>query len=347
MRPYQICTRCVMDTSDAGIIFDAKGACNHCTSKLAHIKQMQKSNKYSQEELRIIVKKIKEDGVGKKYDCILGISGGVDSSYLCHLLSKLHLRPLLVHFDNGWNTPFAVDNIQKLIDKLKFDYVAYKVDEKEFFELQKAYFRAGVIDIEVLTDQGLSATLYKQAEIFNIQYVISGMNFATETIMGANWNYTKWDVLNIFDICEKFANCEIHSYPIHNGPQMETIFTRLDLLNYLSYSKTEAIKLLESTYGWQSYPGKHYESYFTKFYQAYILPRKFGVDKRKAHLSDLIITKEITRSAALQELAKPLYTPEDLKTEKAFVLEKLGFSEEEFAAIMDAPPVSHLAYKHI
>lgn len=347
MRSYQMCTRCVMDTTDRDIVFDGKGRCNHCTNKLALLKNMQASGEYNPEKLRKIVQAVKAAGIGEKYDCILGVSGGVDSSYLCHLLGKLQMRPLLVHFDNGWNTPFSEENIAKLIDALKFDYVAYKVDEEEFLELQRAYFRAGVIDIEALTDQALAATLYQKAEEFDIHYVISGNNVMTEAVMGAGWSYTKWDIINIADICKKFSKREICSYPVFNYLKVSQEYTQIELLNYIDYSKSKAIRLLEDVYGWQSYAGKHYESYFTKFYQAYILPRKFGIDKRKAHLSDLIVVGELSRADAVRTLALPPYTPEDLAHDKALVLGKLGYSEEEFEKIMDTPPVPHTAYEHI
>lgn len=347
MRAYQMCTRCVMDTTDPDITFDAGGCCNHCTRKLVLLQAMQSGDEYSPKKMREIVNTIKKEGVDKKYDCILGVSGGVDSSYLCHLLAKLQLRPLLVHFDNGWNTPFSEENIAKLVNKLKFDYIVSKVDEEEFLELQRAYFRAGVIDIEALTDQALAATLYQKAEEHNIHYVISGTNFMTETIMGSGWGYTKWDILNIADICQKFSKRPIITYPVFNYIKVMQEYTQIDLLNYINYSKKEAIQLLENVYGWQSYPGKHYESYFTKFYQAYILPRKFNVDKRKAHLSDLVVTGEISRTQALRALQAPLYTPEELAVEKAFVLGRLGYSDEEFEEIMNTPPVSHYAFEHI
>lgn len=347
MRNYQMCSRCVMDTTDPNIVFDERGCCNHCTNKISLLKSMQSGEEYTPQKMREFVSAMKKAGADKKYDCIMGVSGGVDSSYLCHLLAKMQLRPLLVHFDNGWNTSFAEENIEKILNKLHFEYVVYKVDEEEFFELQRAYFRAGVIDIEALTDQALAAVLYQKAEENNIHYVISGNNIMTESIMGSGWNYTKWDILNIVDICQKFSKRPMVTYPLFNYLKVRQEYTQVDLLNYIAYNKTDAIKLLEEVYGWQSYPGKHYESYFTKFYQAYILPRKFNVDKRKAHLSDLIVAREISRSEALRALQQPLYTAEDLATEKAFVLGKLGYSEAEFEEIMNTPPVSHYAFDHV
>lgn len=344
MRPYKVCKRCVMDTTDPNIIFDDKEYCNHCNNKLLRIKKLKADGTYSKENLRLTVNTIKKAGEKLKYDCIIGVSGGVDSSYLCHLASKLGLRPLLVHFDNGWNTEFAIENIKKMKNAVKFDYVDYKVNPEEFVELQKAYFRAGVIDIEVLTDQALAAVLYQKAEEHKIRYIIGGSNIATESIMGSTWNYSKWDVINLVAICQQFSHKKIETYPLHNYLKVSQEYTQVELLNYIEYSKQNIIDFLKKEYNWQPYPGKHYESYFTKFYQAYILPRKFGIDKRRAHLSDLIVSGEISRKNALCELEKPLYTTEDLEKEKIYILNKLGFTEAEFEEIMNSEPIPHTAY---
>lgn len=344
MSSYQICKRCVMDTSDQAIQFDARGVCNHCNRFDHFMATVVNAGAYSKEKLQEIVSAIKRSGKGQEYDCILGVSGGIDSSYLMYLAKKLMLRPLVVHCDNGWNSELAISNIQKMIDALNYDLITYVIEWEEFRELQRAYFKASVIDIEVLTDHAMMATLYKYASEFNIKYVLDGQNYMTEFTMPEGWNYSKSDLINIKSIIDAHSEVGISSFPLYGILGNTNKFTNVSLLNFIPYSKEMAIKTLGEKFGWRPYGYKHYESVFTKFYQGYILPQKFGVDKRRIHLSDLVRTGQMSRAAALKDLERPAYAPEELQADREYVLKKLGFSEEEFDRIMAMPPVPHTAY---
>ena len=333
-----------MDTS-APISFNQAGVCNYCLSYDNNEALIEKTQCYSSDKLHQKINSIKKQGKKSAYDCILGVSGGVDSSYLCHLLREWEIRPLLVHFDNGWNSELSIHNIQTLVEKTGFDLFTYVTDWEEFRELQKAYFRASVIDVEVLTDHAFMATLFRKANEFNVKTVVIGQNRTTEFAMPDGWNFTKWDLVNIKAICDRFSSVSIQKTPIYGAfSSYSKDINYFEPLQYVEYHKERCQQLLEREYGWRRYEGKHYESIFTKFYQAYYLPEKFGIDKRKVHLSNLIWSGQITREEALEEIAKSLYTPQELEVEKKFVLEKLGFSEREWDAIMHAPPVPHAAY---
>jgi N-acetyl sugar amidotransferase len=335
-----------MDRSDMKIRFNASGVCNHCLRYDEFITRITREKTYSAENLRNIIADIKRCGKGHDYDCILGVSGGIDSSYLMYLSKQLGLRPLVVHCDNGWNSELAVSNIQKLIEALNYDLVTYVIEWEEFKELQRAYFKASVIDIEVLTDHAMMATLFKYANEFNIRFILDGQNFATEFTMPGGWNYSKFDLINIKAIIDAHSTLPIRSFPIYGIMGNTGKYTNVSLLNYVAYSKEKAIQTLSTKFDWRPYGAKHYESAFTKFYQGYILPTKFGIDKRRIHLSDLVRTGQMAREAALRSLEKPPYDPKELEADKKFVLKKLNFSEEEFAAIMAKPPVPHTAFPH-
>lgn len=341
---HRICTRCLVDDT-APVTFDMHGVCSYCREYILYVKRIEEAGLYSRDALKKRLTEVRKLGEGCDYDCVLGISGGVDSSFLCHLMKTWGLRPLLVHFDNGWNTDISICNIQALVDKTGFDLYTYVVDWKEFRELQKAYFRASVIDVEVLTDHGLMATLYKEAKEFNIKTVVIGQNYTTEFIMPGSWNFYKWDLINIRAICEQFSSMPISSFPVYGAlGLMGSEFNYFEPLQFIQFNKEKAIRLLEQQYGWRRYSGKHYESAFTKFYQAYYLPVKFGIDKRRIHLSNLIWSGQMTRKEALYELEKPLYGPHELEIEKNFVLKKLGMSQKEWDTIMATPPVPHQSY---
>lgn len=346
------CRRCVLSTSDvSNISFDEDGVCNYCryydsvTSKLGNAEQQKKwlSDK---------IDSIKQDGKNKPYDCILGVSGGVDSTYLAYWVKQVGLRPLVVHFDNGWNSELATANITNICEKLGFELNTHVINWEEFKELQLAYIRAGVVDIEALTDHAIMATIYKIAVKYKLRYTISGFNYATEAVMPKGWVFDKGDWENISDIYAKFGNGKpIRTFPYigfykklyyHWLLKLESI----QVLNYIHYNKAEAKKLITTELSWRDYGGKHYESVFTKFYQAYILPVRFGIDKRKAHLSNLICSGQMTREQALEELKKPLYESEaERAQEKHYVLKKLGLSEAEFDSLMAQPARRHEDFK--
>jgi N-acetyl sugar amidotransferase len=349
MRKYQACVRCVLDTSDIDIEFNDNGVCNYCQSYDEEKRKLPVSRSNSSEELRKVVDTIKRRSKNKEYDCLLGLSGGVDSSYIAHLTGEFGLRPLIVHFDNGWNSELAVSNIQKLVEKLGYNLETYVIDWEEFKDLQRAFLKASVVDIELLTDHAIAVAMMRIAKTYNIHYILRGRNVATEYGMPRSWNWSKSDAKNIKAIHRKFGSKALKSYPMLGVLKRAWIklinrFEFVDILNYIPYTKKAAIKTLSELYDWQYYGDKHYESTFTKFYQAYILPTKFGIDKRRAHLSSLIRNGEITREEALKELEKPLYDPRVFNDEKEYVLKKLGFSEQEFGEIMLAKPVPHNFY---
>jgi len=293
---------------------------------------------------------MKVSGKGKKYDCILGVSGGTDSSYLAYWAKQQGLRPLVVHFDNGWNSELAVKNIQSICDKLGFELFTLIINWEEFKQLQLAYLKAGVIDIEVLTDHAIMATIYEIARKQKIRYTLSGFNYATEAIMPVGWTHEKKDFRNIKDINKQYGKLKIKQFPHVNFLKKFYIhyltkFESIPVLNYINYNKEKAKEILINELGWRDYGGKHYESTFTKFYQAYILPKKFGVDKRIAHLSNLICSGQITKEAAYKELEEPLYSPNELKSDKEYVAKKFDLTVEEFDKIMEYPPRSHFDFK--
>jgi len=346
---YRICNRCVMDTTDPDIHFDENGHCNHCRSLLKAIETIKHNHKYSQENLKTIVSKIRNHGKNKEYDSILGISGGVDSSFLAYNVKKLGLRPLVVHFDNGWDSELAVNNIENIVKKLDFDLYTYVIDWEEFKDLQRSFFKASVVDIEMLTDHAIMATMFKLARKYKIKYVLSGTNIATEFIMPSKWLYQKWDIKNIKSIQKRYGTKKIDKFPIY-GP-WAYFFTRylykfeyVEILNYIDYNKNEAIEILKNELGWKYYGGKHYESVFTRFYQGYILPRKYGIDKRRAHLSNLVCTGQITRDDALKDLTKETYEPDLIRQDKEYVIKKLCYTNEEFEQILQDKPKTHLEY---
>ena len=348
-RNYQICTRCIMDTTDPEIEFDEKGVCNHCKRYDEIVRTKILTGEERENRLKEIVDKIKREGKNKKYDCIIGVSGVVDSTYVAYTAKRLGLRPLAVHLDNGWDSEVAVSNIEKISKKLGIDLYTYVVDWEEFKDLQLAYLKASVVDIEVVTDHAIIAALYDIADKRKIKYILSGSNIVTEGIMPDSWVHRKTDLRNLKAIHNRYGKIKLKTYPTMGLSKL--LYYRffkgiryISLLNYMDYNKKEAKKLLISELGWEDYGGKHYESIFTKFYQAYILPTKFNIDKRKAHLSTLICSGQITREDALKELEKPLYEKNELERDKKYVLKKLGLSEKEFENLMKLPVKKHREY---
>lgn len=349
-RKYQVCTRCVMDTTDPDIQFDGQGVCNHCHQYDANYQKYVFTPEQEQENLDRWAKIIRADAKGNKYDSIVGMSGGVDSSYVCYLAHKMGLNPLCVHFDNGWNSKTAVSNIKKIVDKCGFDLETYVINWPEFKDLQRSYIKAGVIDIEMLTDHAIMATMFQLRKKFRLKYVLSGTNFMTEHSMPEKWTWRKQDLKNIKSIQRLFGTRKLKDYPTMGSVKFLLMLKMgwggvfVELLNNVNYNKEAAMQTLQSEFGWEYYGGKHYESVFTKFYQAYILPTKFNVDKRKVHYSCLIHNGDITREEVLEILKLPLYDPLELANEKEFVLKKLGFTEAEFDKIIGEQPKPHSYY---
>lgn len=344
------CSRCILNSSIVeNISFDEHGTCNYCryydkvTGELGSAEQKRQA-------LGEKILRMKNEGRGKEYDCILGVSGGVDSSYLAYWAKEQGLRPLIVHFDNGWNSELAVKNIQTLCEKLGFALQTYVIGWEEFKQLQLAYLRAGVVDIEALTDHAIYSTITRLAKKYGVRFTINGFNYATEAIMPKGWVYDKTDFVNIRDINDKFGTTKIRTFPHITFFQRfwYSMFLKIEsirVLNYMDYDKAKVKKLLIDELGWRDYGGKHYESVFTKFYQAYMLPVKFGIDKRYAHLSNLICSGQMSKAQAYEELKKPLYDPDTLREEKQYVLKKWGLGEQEFDRIMKEPPRRHEDFK--
>lgn len=346
---YQICTRCIMDTSDIAIEFDAAGICNHCREyERLRVRHLITDKTERDVRLRELTSRIIRSGKGKDYDCIIGLSGGVDSSYIAYLTKELGLRPLAVHLDNGWNSELAMANIERMVKSLGLDLYTHVIDWEEFRDLQLAFFRASVIDIELLTDHAIFAVIYRIARKFGVKFFLSGYNVATESVMPRSWFYgNKLDSLNISALHRQFGNGKkLHTFPLLSLPELLhfVLFRTVEivpLLNYIDYHKAEAMKVLQKKLGWVYYGGKHYESRFTQFYQASILPRKFKVDKRRAHLSSLIYSGQLTRAAALREIGGQIYTPDREREDREYVLKKLGLSPAEFEEYLGTPPRSH------
>lgn len=338
-----------MDTSDKDIVFDGAGVCNHCRAYDVRAQTEIFTGEEGKARLAGIVDRIRQDGKGKEYDSIMGLSGGVDSSYLAYQVKQMGLRPLAVHFDNGWNSEQSVKNIENIVKVLGFDLHTYVIDWEEFRDLQRSFFKASVVDIELLTDNAIFATLINIAREKGIRYSLEGHNIATEVVMPPSWNHWKYDLRNIKAIQRRFGTRKIRTLPMI-GPwrrlfyRVTHILEPVFILNYQTYDKQEAMRVLEREVGWKYYGGKHYESIFTKFYQAYVLPVKFGIDKRRAHLSNLICSGQLARDEALRLMEEELYPAKDLRQDKAYVIKKLGFTEEEFDAIMQEPPKKHLEY---
>ena len=344
-----ICSNCIMDNqNDPDISFDENKVCNYCRDYQNRTIKNSESKKIASNQLEELVNKIKSNRKGK-YDCLIGISGGVDSSYTVHKALELGLNPLVVHYDNGWNSELAVSNIEKILEADKIDLYSYINDWEEIRQLQRSFINSGVVDIELITDQAIVAVLFKVAKKQNIKYIITGHNEASEAILPKSWYHWKIDVGNIVGINKKFGGKKLKSYPLLSFWEYWRIlkFTKIEtigLLNYFDYDKEKAKKILIEKYKWFDHGGKHHESIFTRFYQGYILPNKFKIDKRKAHYSALICSGQKTREQALAEIQKPPYDENQIKEDKLYVMKKLGFTEIEFDRIMAQKPVSHLAY---
>lgn len=343
------CNKCVMDSRATQLNLDENGVCQYCRDAEKSLPKYRFSDEQRKSNLEILSNTIRARKNGK-YDSIIGLSGGVDSSYVALLAKEMGLNPLCVHFDNGWNSNTAVQNIRKIIDVTGFDLYTYVIDWPEFRDLQRAFFKAHVIDIEMLTDHAIFAALFKIRKKNGIKTVLSGTNYTTEHGMPSNWSWNKMDLKNIRAIQRQFGEMTIKSFPTMNTISW-LIMRKFKIggifeepLNLITYNKNRAMKELKSKFDWEYYGGKHYESTFTKFYQAYVLPTKFGIDKRRVHLSALIRNSEISREEALAELSLPLYNEQDLNNDKRFVLKKLGFTESEFDALMLHPPVKHDFY---
>lgn len=345
------CQRCVMDTSAPDIHFDVQGICNFCTEYLDTVRQLRQTKIPNESALEQLVRDIKNRGTGKRYDCIVGVSGGVDSSWVLVQAVELGLRPLAVHMDNGWNSNLSVSNISNLIDALDVDLFTYVMDWDEYRGLMEAFFKADVVDVELLYDNALHEVCFREARKYGLRYVLSGENFSTEGIrMPKGWAMdNKWDGRNIRRIASRFG-AKLVSFPLFTTTKwlQYRFLSRIQwvpLLNFIEFKKESALATLESRYAYVRYAYKHYESVFTRFYQGYILPRKFGIDKRRIHLSTLVVSGQMTRAEALEDLKKsPLVSERDLAVDLKFFLKKMNWNESDLEGYINRPRVEHESY---
>ena len=350
--PVQICSNCVMDTSDAAISFDTNFVCDHCRTFYAKTLPNWHNGSSGKEKLLRLASKIKTEGQGKDFDCIIGMSGGVDSSYLVYAAVELMgLRPLVFHVDAGWNSELAVSNIECIIDGLGLDLYTEVIDWEEMRDLQLSFFRSGVSHIDTPQDHAFFATMYKFASKYKVKSILTGSNLSTECIRNPiEWMYYQSDSVQIKDIHEKFG-----TRPLKNFPLTSILWHKLWLpyvkgirvhkpLNYMPYIKEDAKNLLIERFGWQPYPQKHFESRFTKFYESYWLPERFGYDVRKVQYSSLILTGQMTREAALKALQEPSFKQSNILAEIEFVASKLGIAVNELEDYMQLPKKTYRDY---
>lgn len=346
------CTRCIMDsTNDPDLQFNEIGVCNHCLNFEKAIKSLpEPSNRKKQ--LHQLIDEIKLNGKkNSKYDCIIGVSGGVDSTYLCYVAKEHGLRALLVHCDNGWNSELSVMNIQNICKLTGYELYTLVIDWEEMRDLQLSFMKAGVVDLELPYDYALTTTVYKAAKKYGISSILTGHNVITEgSYLPQLWRHDKNDILNILDIHRQYGKVKLKTFPKYRFFTQILIKRKLKyyfLLNYLEYNKEQVKDLITKQFSWRDYGGKHYENIFTRFYQGYILKEKFGFDKRQFHLSVLVQSGQLSREEALREYSKPAYDQKQLEEDKQYVLKKLGMTEEDFRKYMQAPTRKHQEFDSI
>ena len=348
---YRVCKRCVMDTSAQEIIFNADGNCNFCESMMSSSQSTSIGSAYSY-ELKSLIEKVKANGTGKDYDCIIGVSGGVDSSWTLVQAVKFGLRPLAVHMDNGWNSELATNNISNLIEKLDVDLYTYVIEWEEYRSLMEAFFDADVIDIELLYDNAMTEVCYMKAREHGLKYILSGSNTATEGLkMPSKWAYgDKWDGTNILSIASK-NNVQVSSFPLFtNAKWLYSRFVKgiqwIPFLDYMVYEKNSAVTGLIDNFSYKPYPYKHYENVFTRFYQGYILPEKFKVDKRRVHFSSLIVSGQLERTDAIVQLnSLPFSSTQELRFDKEYFLKKMRWENAQLDNYLSRPRREHTEFK--
>lgn len=354
MSEHQICTNCVMDTTDPQIVFDDKYICDNCHNYWQEVAPNWHTDQRGRQALEQTIEDIKVSGKDKEFDCILGLSGGLDSSYMLHLIvSEFGLRPLVFHVDGGWNSDIAVNNIQVLVDKLGLDLYTEVINWEEMRDLQLAFFKSGVAHLDIPQDHAFVATLYRFAAKYNIKYIMNGGNYSTECVRNPlEWLYHGTDLVQIRDIQRRFGTRKLKDYPF--SPILyHKVYLRylrgvrvVKPLNQLPYTKQTAIETLSQNYGWRSYPQKHFESRFTKFFESYWLPTRFGYDTRKVQYSSLILTGQMNREDALEKLKSPAYNPDTIADEFEYVASKLRITAEELTQYHEMPLKSHRDYRN-
>jgi len=353
-RPYAICANCVMDTSDSGITFDARGWCDYCNNFHRNILPHWHPDERGERLIAPVMERIRREGRGRDHDCVIGISGGVDSSYVTYLAkTKFGLRPLLYHVDAGWNSQPAVNNIEKLVDGLGLDLHTEVVNWAEMRDLQLAFFRAQVPHLDTPQDHAFFAGLYNFAAKHRFKYILTGANYSTECVREPlEWHYHASDLRQLRDIHARFGSRPLKLFPTAGVFKYRLYYRYLKgvrvikPLNHVRYVKEVAMQELVDRFGWQRYAHKHYESRFTRFYEGYWLPTKFGYDKRRAHFSSLILTGQMTRDEALDRLSQPAYDKDTIDHDFEYVATKLDLAVEELRALMAGPNRSYRDYRN-
>lgn len=346
-----ICKRCVMDNkSDTTITFDKEGYCNYCTEAINSMPSRYFPNEEGRKKLESLIDRLKDEGKGKKYDCLMGISGGLDSSYLAYKGYKHGLRILAIHVDDGFNSEIAIRNINKIEKACNLDIVHVKPDREQYYDLTKAFFKAGVPNLAIPQDNLIFSYLYEYATKYNVKNFLSGGNFALESILQRGNTHSASDKKHIIDINKKFGTTSINKLRITSSFERKIkgqYILRINEtypLNYIDYNKEMAIKELSEACDYNYYGGKHYESILTTFMQKYYLPKKFKVDKRKSHLSSLVIVDQMSRDEALEELKKPLYSDSEIDEIIKEFINKIDISMADFNSIMSSKPKEHTDY---
>jgi len=342
---YRICTQCVMDTTDPDIVFDENGVCNHCKNAIEHLKQPPYGlpPKEKEKALHQLIEKVKKAGKGKKYDCVIGLSGGVDSSYVAYLVKQWGLKPIAIHLDNGWNSEESTRNIENICKILDIDLFTNVLDWNEFKDLQLAFLKASTPDSEIPTDNIIMETLYHTANKHGIKYILTGCNITSESILPKAWSQGHHDKKYITSIYKKYGSKKRLSIPIFSIYQkyLYSLFkgiNLMDALDYIQYDKEQAKEYLKQRLNWQDYGRKHGESTYTRIFQEYILPHKFGYDKRRAHYSSLIAAGQLSKQDAMEMLKQPLYVNQlDLENDIIYLCNKFAINKDEFEKIMALP----------
>ncbi len=349
-QPYQICNRCVMDTSDPDIIFDEKGNCNHCEDYITRISQQTYIAGESEKQWGFILNRIKEKGKNNPYDCIVGISGGVDSCYTAHLCKEHGLRPLLIHMDNGWNTEISVKNVKTMVEKLGFDYVSYVLDWQEFREIQLAFLKSSIVDLEMPTDIAIPASIYKTAIKHNIKFILPGGNYTAEGVLPLQMGYHTYKDMKLYKhIVKKYSSTRLKTVPTFSilkefYYKFVKGIKKAYPLNYIPFDKDKAREFLIENYDWENYGGKHHESKITAFWQSYAMPVKYNMDYRRTTFASQICSNQITREDALEQLKTPSYDEAKIKEDKKYIAKKYGITEEELKEYLSRPPKTYVDF---
>ena len=349
MEHYQVCQRCVMDTSDPAIKFNEEGFCNHCEIFLEEVNTIKPEGLEQEVRLTGLINDIKKAGKNKKYDCLIGVSGGVDSSYVAYIVQELGLRPLAVHIDNGWNSEESVKNIMNLCTNLNMDYESFVLDWNEFKDIQLSVLKSSIVEVEIPTDIAICSILHKVAAKNNIKFIISGGNYATEGILPESWFYNPKDLKLLKGLQKTFGTRKMKTFPSFDWKaEIYYKFIRkikiVYILNLVPYAKSEALALLKEKVGYHEYGGKHHESVYTRFIQSYFQPVKFNLDYRRATFSSQICSGNLSRHEALKALEELPYNLNQSEQDKEYVSKKFGISVQEFEGILDAPPKSYKDY---